>query len=138
MIVVGACNLPDRIDPAITRVSRFDIKVEVPKPDSSAILGVLRLYLGQDLPDDDLALLARQAVGHSLASIDAAIRAARSEARHAGKPLDIAMLRDQLRLPSEADDRAVLWRYAVHEAGHTVVSAVLRLATIQRMSISPT
>lgn len=136
LIVVGACNHPDRLDPAITRAGRFDVKVEMPMPDAGAILAVLRLQFGQDFPDDDLERLARQAVGHSLASIDAAIRAARSEARHAGKPLDLVLLREQLRLPPEEDDRAVLWRYAVHEAGHTVVSAVLRLGTVQRMSIS--
>ncbi|HCZ01224.1 MAG: hypothetical protein A3D16_21950 [Rhodobacterales bacterium RIFCSPHIGHO2_02_FULL_62_130] len=136
LIVVGACNHPDRLDPAITRAGRFDVKVEMPMPDAGAILAVLRLQFGQDFPDDDLKRLARQAVGHSLASIDAAIRATRSEARHAGKPLDISMLREQLRLPPEEDDRDVLWRYAVHEAGHTVVSAALRLGTIQRMSIS--
>lgn len=136
LIVVGACNHPDRLDPAITRAGRFDVKIEMPMPDAGAILAVLRLHLGHDLLDGDLEPLAKQAVGHSLASIDAAIRATRSEARHAGKPLDISMLREQLRLPPEEDDRDVLWRYAVHEAGHTVVSAVLRLGTIQRMSIS--
>jgi MoxR-like ATPase len=136
VIVVGACNHPDRLDPAITRAGRFDIKVEMPMPDADAILAVLRLHLGDDFPDEELELLARQAVGHSLASIDAAIRAARSEARHAGKPLDLAMLRDQLHLSSDGEDREVLWRYAVHEAGHTVVAAALRLGTIQRMSIS--
>lgn len=136
LIVVGACNHPDRLDPAITRAGRFDVKVEMPMPDAVAIFAVLRLHLGGDFSDGELELLARQAVGHSLASIDAAIRAARSEARHAGKPLDLVLLREQLRLPPEEDDRAVLWRYAVHEAGHTVVSAVLRLGTIQRMSIS--
>jgi ATP-dependent Zn protease len=105
-------------------------------PDGGAILAVQRLHLGADFPGDDLERLAQHAVGHSLASIDAAIRATRSEARHAGKPLHISMLRDQLRLPPEEDDRDVLWRYAVHEAGHTVVSAALRLGTIQRMSVS--
>lgn len=138
LIVVGACNHPDRLDPAITRAGRCDVKVEMPMPDAGAILAVLRLHLGGDFPEDDLELLARQAVGHSLASIDAAIRATRSEARHAGKPVDLVLLREQLRLPPEEDDRDVLWRYAVHEAGHTVVSAVLRLGTIQRMSISRT
>ena len=136
LIVVGACNHVDRLDPAITRAGRFDVKVEMPMPDAVAILAVLRLHLDGDFPDDALELLARQAVGHSLASIDAAIRAARSEVRHAGKPLHISMLREQLRLPPEEDDRDVLWRYAVHEAGHTVVSAALRLSTIHRMSIS--
>jgi ATP-dependent Zn protease len=136
VVVVGACNHPDRIDPAVTRAGRFDLKFEVPMPDAAAIFAVLRQHLKADFPADDLELLARQAVGHSLASIDAAIRATRSEARHAGKPLDLAMLRNQLHLISEDEDREVLWRYAVHEAGHTVVSAALRLGTIQRMSIS--
>ena len=107
-------------------------------PDAGAILAVLRRHFGWDFLEDDLALLARQAVGHSLASIDAAIRATRSEARHARKPADIAMLRDKLYLAPEQDDRDVLWRYAVHEGGHAVVSAALRLGTIQRMSISST
>lgn len=136
VVVVGACNHVDRIDPAVVRAGRFDLKFEVPMPDAAAILAVLRQHLKVDFPADALELLARQAVGHSLASIDAAIRAARSESRHTGQPLDLAMLRDQLRLTPEEEDRDVLWRYAVHEAGHTVVSAALRLGTIKRMSIS--
>ena len=136
VVVVGACNHVDRIDPAVVRAGRFDLKFEVPMPDAAAILAVLRQHLKVDFPADALELLARHAVGHSLASIDAAIRAARSEARHAGKPLDLGMLRDQLRLTPEEEGREVLWRYAVHEAGHTVVSAALRLGTIKRMSIS--
>jgi len=136
VVVVGACNHVDRIDPAVTRAGRFDLKFEVPMPDAAAILAVLRQHLKVDFPVDALEQLARQAVGHSLASIDAAIRAARSEARHTGHPLDLAMLRAQLRLTPEEEDREVLWRYAVHEAGHTVVSAALRLGTIKRMSIS--
>ena len=136
VVVVGACNHVDRIDPAVTRAGRFDLKFQVPMPDAAAILAVLRQHLKVDFPADALELLARQAVGHSLASIDAAIRAARSESRHTGQPLDLCMLRAQLRLTPEEEGREVLWRYAVHEAGHTVVSAALRLGTIKRMSIS--
>ncbi len=136
VIVVGACNHPDRIDPAVTRAGRFDLKAEVPMPDAEAILALLRQHLKDHLADDDLKLLARQAVGHSLASVDAAIRAARSEARHAGRPLDLATLRGQLRLETEQDIQDILWRYAVHEAGHAVVGAALRLGRIKRMAIS--
>lgn len=136
VVVVGACNHVDRIDPAVTRAGRFDLKFQVPMPDAAAILAVLRQHLKVDFPADALELLARQAVGHSLASIDAAIRASRSESRHTGQPLDLGMVRAQLRLTPEEEGREVLWRYAVHEAGHTVVSAALRLGTIKRMSIS--
>jgi len=136
VIVVGACNHPDRIDPAVTRAGRFDLKFEVPMPDADAILAVLQQHLGADFPQDSLERLARQAVGQSLAAIDAAIRAARSEARHASMPLDLAMLRDQLRLTPDPAEDALLWRHAVHEAGHAVVVAALHLGTIERMSIS--
>ncbi|SFA62667.1 ATPase family associated with various cellular activities (AAA) [Paracoccus halophilus] len=37
VIVVGACNDPSRIDPAILRPGRFDLKVAVPLPDTSMI-----------------------------------------------------------------------------------------------------
>ena len=116
VIVVGACNHPDRIDPAITRAGRFDLKCEVPMPDAQAILAVLQQHLGADFQQDSLEPLARQAVGQNLAAIDAAIRAARSEARHTRKPLDLAMLRDQLRLMPDPAEGALLWRHAVHEA----------------------
>ena len=136
VIVVGACNNPDRIDPAITRAGRFDLKFEVPMPDAEAILAMLRRNLGPDFPEEALARLARQAVGQSLAAVDAALRAARSEARHARIPFDLALLRDQLRLTPEPEEDALLWRHAVHEAGHAVVAAALHLGTIERMSIS--
>ncbi len=138
VIVVGACNHPDRIDPAVTRAGRFDLKAEVPMPDAQSILALLRQHLTGHSADDDLHRLARQAVGHSLASVDAAIRAARSEARHARKPFDLATLRGQLRLESEQDIHDILWRYAVHEAGHAVLGAALRLGRIERMAISAT
>ena len=134
VIVVGACNHPDRIDPAVTRAGRFDLKAEVPMPDAQSILALLRQHLTGHSTDDDLNRLARQAVGHSLASVDAAIRAARSEARHARKLFDLATLREQLRLETEQEIQDILWRYAVHEAGHAVVGAALRLGKIERRS----
>ena len=136
VIVVGACNHPDRIDSAVIRAGRFDLKISMPMPDAGAILALLHQNLKGQLADDDLELLARQAVGHSLASVDAAIRAARSEARHAGHPIDVTTLRGQLRLDAEQDIQEILWRYAVHEAGHAVVGAALRLGRIERMAIS--
>ncbi|MCL4065395.1 ATP-binding protein [Pseudomonas sp. GX19020] len=45
VIVVGACNDPSRIDPAVLRAGRFDIKAEVPLPCSVTILGILNGHL---------------------------------------------------------------------------------------------
>lgn len=137
VIVVGACNHPDRIDPAVIRAGRFDLRISMPMPDAGAILALLHQNLKGQLADDDLELLARQAVGHSLASVDAAIRAAGSEARHAGHPFDLTTLRGQLRLDAEQDIHEILWRNAIHEAGHAIVGAALRLGRIERMPVLP-
>jgi cell division protease FtsH len=45
-------------------------------------------------------------------------------------------LRDQLRLEAEQGIHEILWRHAVHEAGHAVLGAALRLGRIERMAIS--
>lgn len=135
VIVVGACNHPDRIDPAVVRAGRFDLKVEMPMPDAAALFAVLKQAFPALTEEAELQRLARHCVGHSLASLDAAIRAARSEARHKRQPFDIAALRHELRLQADPAEEDVLWRIALHEAGHAVVLTDLGLGTIDRIAI---
>ncbi|MDN5873977.1 MAG: ATP-binding protein, partial [Sinobacteraceae bacterium] len=42
VLVVGTCNYPDRIDAAVLRPGRFDLKVEVPLPGPRALARMLR------------------------------------------------------------------------------------------------
>lgn len=136
VILVGACNYPERMDPAMLRAGRFDLKIEVPLPDAGTILGLLRQHLREDIADHELKALSHRIVGRSPADIDAAIRAARSDARHARKLLTTAMLCDHLNIGSDAENMDRLWRIALHEAGHAVVGAALQLGQITRMMIS--
>lgn len=136
VIVVGACNHPDRIDPAVVRAGRFDIKVEVPLPDADGLLALLRQQLREDIADHDLRQIARLSVGHSPAEIDAAIRAARSDARHQRKLLSPAMLRHHLKIDQSGAAPEWVWRVAVHEAGHAVIGAALKLGQIGSMMIT--
>lgn len=136
VIVIGACNHPDRIDPAVTRAGRFDLKIEVPMPDADAIFALLIQFLKERFPDTEIRNLSREVVGQSLAAVDAAVRATRSEARHLGQSLDLALLCKQLGLQRGPGTTDILWRFAIHEFGHTVVSAALRHGSIARMSIS--
>lgn len=46
VILVGACNDPGRIDPAVLRPGRFDLRIAMPLPDTSMILGLLDHHLG--------------------------------------------------------------------------------------------
>lgn len=49
VIVVGATNLPDRIDPALLRSGRLEKHVVIPMPDAEALSGILAHHLADDL-----------------------------------------------------------------------------------------
>ncbi|MFA8384190.1 MAG: AAA family ATPase [Pelagibaca sp.] len=136
VMVVGTCNHPERMDPAVMRAGRMDIKIKVPLPNAGAILAILRHHLREDIADHELRALAPRAVGRSAAELDAAIRAARSNARHSRKMLDLAMLLETLNIGPDHDISEILWRVAVHESGHAIVGAALRLGNIDNIQIS--
>ena len=57
VIVIGASNREDMIDPAILRPGRLDVKIKIQRPDAEAARDILAKYLTTDLPlhPDDLA-----------------------------------------------------------------------------------
>ncbi len=78
VIVVGATNRPDLIDPALLRPGRLERLVYVPPPDSEARAEILRAA-GRNTPlaaDVDLAVLGEQLEGYSAADCAAVLREA--------------------------------------------------------------
>ncbi len=57
VIVIGASNREDMIDPAILRPGRLDVKIEVSRPDPAASRDILGKYLSPTLPlaEEELA-----------------------------------------------------------------------------------
>ncbi|MFI7702537.1 proteasome ATPase [Nonomuraea sp. NPDC049480] len=57
VIVIGASNREDMIDPAILRPGRLDVKIKIERPDAEAAKDIFSKYLVADLPlhPDDLA-----------------------------------------------------------------------------------
>ena len=53
VIVIGASNREDLIDPAILRPGRLDVKIKVERPDESAAASIFHRYLRPDLPLDE-------------------------------------------------------------------------------------
>jgi hypothetical protein len=49
IIVIGATNLPEKIDPALLRSGRLETHVRIPMPDAETLIGILRHHLGADL-----------------------------------------------------------------------------------------
>jgi proteasome-associated ATPase len=50
VIVVGASNRQDLIDPAILRPGRLDVKIKIDRPDRAAAVEILGKYLTPDIP----------------------------------------------------------------------------------------
>ncbi len=73
VIVIGATNRPDLIDPAVLRPGRMDRKFEIKRPDQAGAGEIFKVYLDADLP------IHRDELGYGGASaavermIDAAI-----------------------------------------------------------------
>jgi proteasome-associated ATPase len=57
VIVIGASNREDMIDPAILRPGRLDVKIKIQRPDAESAKDIFSKYLTADLPlhPDDLA-----------------------------------------------------------------------------------
>ena len=53
VIVIGASNREDLIDPAILRPGRLDVKIKIERPDAGAAQQIYSRYLTSDLPLDE-------------------------------------------------------------------------------------
>ena len=136
IMVVGACNHPQHIDPAILRAGRFDIKIEMPLPSMAMLQHLLAERLQDAVPEDAMLELARDCIGKTAADVDAAVRSARSEARHSGCALDLQLLRRHLQVMAQEENHDLLYRIAIHEVGHAITSWSYG-ETITRISLSP-
>ncbi|HEX8730034.1 MAG TPA: CDC48 family AAA ATPase [Ktedonobacterales bacterium] len=78
VIVVGATNRPELIDPAVLRSGRFDLVVELPLPDREARRAILTIHTRKRAlaPGVSLDTLAKKTDGFSGADLEAACRRA--------------------------------------------------------------
>jgi Cdc6-like AAA superfamily ATPase len=64
VVVIGATNNPDRIDKALLRSGRLERHIVIPKPDTEALIGILRHHLKGDL-DTVIATASQQEAGRA-------------------------------------------------------------------------
>ncbi len=78
VIVIGATNRPDLLDPALLRPGRFDRLIYVPPPDTRARYEILKIHTRKvPLAEDvDLYELAKMTEGYSGADLEALVREA--------------------------------------------------------------
>ncbi|MBP1912699.1 CDC48 family AAA ATPase [Thermococcus stetteri] len=78
VVVIGATNRPDIIDPALLRPGRFDRLILVPAPDEKARLEILKVHTRRVPLAEDVSLeeLAKRTEGYTGADIAAVVREA--------------------------------------------------------------
>ena len=131
IIVLGATNRVDMLDPALLRPGRFDRQVYIELPDMAGRNEILNLYAGRVklAPDVDLKNIARGTTGFSGADLEnllneAALRAVRvGHTEITNEDMDeardkIMMGPRKIRKIRETDKKLT----AFHEAGHAFVS----------------
>ncbi len=137
VIVVGASNDVNQIDPALLRPGRMDRVINIPLPNVEALQGIFRQHGGPELGDlTDIARLARGTTG---AQVEQWCRAARRTARSERR----AVTRDDLMSVVTAavgPTRSVesLRVTAIHEAGHAYVIATEHSESLSFVSICGT
>ncbi|QCI98713.1 AAA family ATPase [Agrobacterium larrymoorei] len=124
VVVIGATNALDRIDPAILRPGRLNRHVAIPLPTATDRIAILQQQIGQTLPRKHHPKLIAATNGFSGADLAKVARDAKRIARRAKR--DVTMADIAKSLPEMVAITGELRRaLAVHEAGHTV--AVLAL-----------
>ena len=147
VLILGATNRPELLDPALVRPGRFDRRIQIDRPDFAGRLAILRLYaakrpMSRQVDWADVATQTTGLSGAELANIinEASLLAAR---RHRTKitadEIEEAVVRvsggaRSSRLIDEEEKRLI----AYHEAGHGLLSLLLKNVKIPpRVSIVP-
>ncbi len=141
LVVMGATNRPDILDPALLRPGRFDRQIVVDTPDVHGRLEILRLHGGKRplAPDASLEEVARETPGFSGAELANVINeAALLSVRDGRAQIDQATLEEAIdRVVAGPAKKHILtdqerWLISIHEASHAVVTESLGHATSTR------
>ena len=141
LVVMGATNRPDILDPALRRPGRFDRQVVIDVPDVHGRLEILRLHGKKRpmAPDASLEEVARHPPGFSGAELANVINeAALLSVRDGRGVIDQATLEEAIdRVVAGPAKRHILteharWLIAIHEASHAVVTDALGHTTSTR------
>ncbi len=145
LVVMGATNRPDILDPALLRPGRFDRQIVVDVPDVHGRIEILRLHGGKRplAPDASLEEVARQTPGFSGAELANVINeAALLSVRDGNAIIDQATLEEAIdRVVAGPAKKHILteeerWLISIHEASHAVVTEALgHTSSTRKLSI---
>ncbi|TWU00570.1 ATP-dependent zinc metalloprotease FtsH [Botrimarina colliarenosi] len=148
IIIMGATNRPETLDPALLRPGRFDRNVLVDRPDVAGRKQILEVHLANvkvsdEVDVDAIAAITSGFVGADLANTvnEAALLAARNGKEMVGKE-EFYEAVERASIGLEKKSRIMLdeekHRLAVHEGGHALVAYSLpNTDPVHKVSIIP-
>jgi len=148
VILIGATNRPDVLDPALLRPGRFDRTIVVARPDIVGREAILKVHVRNIklAPEVNLGKLARQTPGFSGADLanlvnEAALLAARHDKEAVGQN-ELESSIERVMAGPERKSRVISKRekeiVAVHESGHALLGLLISEADpVQKISIIP-
>jgi cell division protease FtsH len=148
IVVLGATNRPEVLDPALLRPGRFDRQVTIPLPTLPERAAILAVHCRDKKlgPDVDLHVVARGTPGFSGADLanlanEAAIVAVRDH-REVLSAADFDSARDRILLGRREGSNVLLPEeknaVAIHESGHALVAALSEHADpVAKITILP-
>ncbi len=157
VVIVGASNNRELIDPALLRSGRLEKQITIPLPDVDALTEILRFHLAADIEAGAgvscdaktgptpraldtgmfaIRRLAALAIGKTGADIERVVREARQLARRNQRPVTIADVEANLGKDKPAKTAAILRLSAIHEAGHAIACLAFGRETIKAITIN--
>lgn len=145
LLLIAATNRPDLLDTALLRPGRFDRQVKVDLPDKDGRVAILKLHCKNKPLDSDVNLdeIAAGTYGFSGAHLEsltneAAILALRDKSpsvtqSHLSEAVDKVILGEKLENRTNKD---ILYRVAIHEAGHALVSEALKPGSVEQVTVT--
>lgn len=131
IMIIGATNFPDQLDPALIRAGRFDRDLTIPLPRFEGRLEILKYFVSKIKAEDniDLDYIAHHTSNYSGASLEnlineSALLAAREKSeyvtiKHIEESQNKLMMGNKLPIKMSERER---WLTAYHEAGHAIVT----------------
>ena len=148
ILILGATNRPEILDPALLRPGRFDRRIIVERPDLKGRVNILKVHakdvsLDETVDLDEIALATSGAVGSDLANMinEAAILAVKN-GRNAVSQKDLFEAVEVVLVGKEKKDRILSQEerriVSYHEVGHALVNALQKDAEpVQKITIVP-
>src|SRR5919199_1788874 len=135
LVVIGATNRPDAIDPALRRPGRFDREIEIGIPDEQGRLDILLIHTrGMPLTEDvNLESIAKVTHGFVGADLEALSKEAAMRSLRRVLP-EINM--EQSKIPVEVLNKIKVTKHDFDEALRDVQPSAMREVLVQKPNVS--